>query len=337
MRVSGLSSTELNVLAASGNTSAAAFATLHMPATSDITIAATFTITQDGLDVVPTYPLDPGRSYVVRLDPARLPTPRAEAPVVTTLTMPAAIAGAATTVSGIFPSSTVWPENTLRFYLHFSGPMGGSSAVGHVRLVDAHGEEIEDVLLEIDVDLWNTDYTRRTVFFDPGRVKRGIRPNRELGRALVAGQRYAIVVGTTWKDADGRPLSKEFRHDFTAGPAVEVAVTPTAWSIGPAIVGTRDPVVVEFPWSLDEGLLHRALGVTTANGTVIDGAIAISDDERRWTFTPARTWEAVAHSLVVLTLLEDPAGNRVGEPFEFEMFGTPVPDAERVTLPIPKR
>ena len=104
-----------------------------------------------------------------------------------------------------------------------------------------------------------------------------------------------------------------------------------------AIVGTRDPVVVEFPWSLDEGLLHRALGVTTADGTVIDGAIAISDDERRWTFTPARTWEAVAHSLVVLTLLEDPAGNRVGEPFEFEMFGTPVPDAERVTLPIPKR
>ena len=338
MRVSGLSSVELTALASATPTpNASGFASIQLPAVTDISVAATFTVTADGLDIVPTFPLDPGRSYVVRLDPAKLPVPRSGAPVITTLTMPAAAAGAATVVSHIYPSSAVWPENTLRFYLHFSGPMSSTSAVGHVRLVDAHGTEITDVLLDVDVDLWNTDYTRRTVLFDPGRVKRGIRPNRELGRALISGQRYAIVVSTTWKDAAGNPLGQEFRHTFTAGPAVEAALTPGTWSIGPTVAGTREPVVLQFPWSLDEGLLHRAVGVTAADGTVLDGVITISDHERRWTFTPTHVWAAAPHSLVVLTLLEDASGNRVGEPFEFEMFGKPQPDVERVTLAIPRR
>ena len=65
--------------------------------------------------------------------------------------------------------------------------MSRASALGFVRLVDDAGQEVPDALLELDVDLWNDDHTRYTVFFDPGRVKRGVRPNVELGRALRAG------------------------------------------------------------------------------------------------------------------------------------------------------
>ncbi len=32
------------------------------------------------------------------------------------------------------------------------------------------------------MDLWNEDRTRFTVLYDPGRVKRGILPNEEMGR-----------------------------------------------------------------------------------------------------------------------------------------------------------
>lgn len=340
VRVTGLSSAELTALSGTTMTpeALARLVSIQVPHAGDIAVATRYTVTPISLDLEPLYALEPGRSYLVRLDPAHLPLPRTDSPLlVATITVPAAAAREATSVSGIFPSSSEWPENTLRFYLYFSAPMSGTSAVGHVKLVDEAGEEVAEVLLDIDVDLWNTEYTRRTVFFDPGRVKRGIRPNRELGRALVAGKRYAIVVSQSWKDSSGRPLAREFRHEFMAVPAVEVAVEPVAWSIGAIAAGTRDPLVVRFPRSLDEGLLRRALGVATSGGTVIDGHIGIEDHEQQWTFTPSQPWSAAPHSLVILTLLEDPAGNKVGEPFEFEMFGQPTPVAERMTLPIPRK
>lgn len=340
VRVTGLSTAELAGLASTTWTpdALARLVSIQVPHAGDIAVATRYTVTATSLDLEPVYPLEPGRSYLVRVDPAALPHPREDGtPVVSTITVPAAVMGEATSVSRIFPSASEWPENTLRFYLHFSAPMAGTSAAGHVRLVDGSGDEVEDVLLDIDVDLWNTDYTRRTVFFDPGRVKRGIRPNRELGRALVAGRRYAIIVHTAWTDASGRPLARQFRHDFTAAPAIETAVEPESWIIGGIAAGTRDPLVVTFPWALDEGLLRRAVGVATTGGTMVDGEVTIGDYETRWTFVPARPWSAGAHSLVVLTLLEDPAGNKVGEPFEFEMFGRPAPETERVFLPIPRK
>jgi hypothetical protein len=243
-----------------------------------------------------------------------------------------------TRVTAIYPSSSLWPENTLRFYLHFSAPMSGTSAIGHVRLVDDGGAEVREALLEVDVDLWNKEYTRRTVFFDPGRVKRGIKPNVDLGRALIAGRKYAIVVSTSWRDAQGQSLAQEFRHAFTAAPPVEAPLDPAAWSIAAPSQGTRDPILVRFPWALDEGLLQRALGVTDTGGRPLDGAIAVGTDQTSWTFTPVSPWRAVPHSLVVLTLLEDPAGNKVGQAFEFEMFKAPnAPEADRVTLPFRPR
>ena len=304
----------------------------------DIAIAGTSRVTQDAVEVVPQFSLDPGREYVVRVDGSRLPVPRPGGVTETRVTLARSTSQPTTRVTAIYPSSTLWPENTLRFYLHFSAPMSGTSAIGHVRLVDDSGAEVREALLEVDVDLWNKEYTRRTVFFDPGRVKRGIKPNVELGRALIAGRKYAIVVSTSWRDAQGQPLAQEFRHAFTAAPPVEAPLDPAAWSITVPSQGTRDPIVVRFPWALDEGLLQRALGVSDVSNRPLDGAVAVGTDQTSWTFTPALPWRAVPHSLVVLTLLEDPAGNKVGQAFEFEGFKAPkAPEAERVTLPFRPR
>jgi hypothetical protein len=127
--------------------------------------------------------------------------------------------------------------------------------------VDDAGQEVTDALLELEVDFWNDDHTRYTVFFDPGRVKRGIRPNRELGRALREGRRYAIVVDAAWRDANGQPLKASYRREFVAGPPVDSALNPRDWRIEPPAAGTRDPLVVTFPWPLHHGLLQRAVGV----------------------------------------------------------------------------
>lgn len=334
VRVTGWSSAELRTLQDRPLSAADGLVRVSVATAPDIAMAGTYRVTTDAVEVVPKFPLDPGREYLVRIDGTKLAAPRTDGITDARVTVPAVAGKPATHVTAIYPSSSTWPENILRFYLHFSAPMSGTSAIGHVQLVDAKGAEIQEALLEVDVDLWNTDYTRRTVFFDPGRVKRGIRPNRELGRALTAGGKYGIVVKTTWRDAKGQPLSQEFRHTFVAGPAIEAPVDPAAWSISSPAKGTREPVVVRFPWALDEGLLQRAIGVGDAGGQPLKGTVTIGPDQTSWTFTPESPWRAAPHLLLVLTLLEDPAGNKVGQAFEFEMFKAPqTAEPERQTLP----
>lgn len=335
VRVTGWSSDELNSLRARDLPAAVwnQLLQVSVAGTTGITIAGRHRVNVDSVDVVPRFTLDRGREYVVRINPSALPAPRPGSIVETRVMLPALGAAPTVSVTAIYPSSTVWPDNILRFYLHFSAPMPGTAAVGHVRLVDDTGQEVRDALLDVDVDLWNRDYTRRTVFFDPGRVKRGIRPNLELGRALIAGRKYAIVVSPSWRDGRGQELIRKFHHEFTAGPPVERPVEPAAWAIEPPPAGSRDPLVVRFPWALDEGLLQRAMGVTSAGGQPIDGTVAVRAQEMEWTFTPAAAWRNAPHALAILTVLEDPAGNKVGQAFEFEMFAQPrTADAERITI-----
>jgi hypothetical protein len=338
IRVTGWSSEELDGLRGLNQQGWPEIVRVSVPGTNNIAIAGTYRVTPDAVEMVPQFSLDAGREYVVRVDGSRLAKPRAGDVVETRVTVPGATSSPTTRVTAIYPSASTWPENTLRFYLHFSSAMSGTSAIGHVRLVDDRGAEVREALLDVDVDLWNSGYTRRTVFFDPGRVKRGIKPNVDLGRALVAGRKYAIVVSTSWHDAQRQPLAQEFRHEFTAGPPVEAAVDPSAWTITPPARGTREPVTVTFPWALDEGLLHRALGVVAGSAQPLDGEVAVGPGQTSWSFTPASPWRAVPHALVALTLLEDPAGNKVGQAFEFEMFKAPkAPEADRVTLPFRPR
>ena len=78
--------------------------------------------------------------------------------------------------------------------------------------LDDRGQEVVDAFLPLDADFWNDDRTRYTVFFDPGRVKRGILPNKQMGRALAAGKRYTLLVKREWRDGHGLPLKEEFRQ-----------------------------------------------------------------------------------------------------------------------------
>jgi hypothetical protein len=239
-------------------------------------------------------------------------------------------------VSAIHPSAGAWPENLLRFYIHFSAPMSRASSVGFVRLVDDRGAEVKDALLEMDVDLWNDDRTRCTVFFDPGRVKRGIRPNRELGRALRSGRRYAIVVDATWKDQWGQPLKAAFRHEFTAGPAIEKGISTADWRVTPPAGGTQAAVEIAFAWPLDRALAERTIGIVGSDGRPVAGNVSVEPGETRWRFVPASPWRAGAYQIVIDQSLEDVSGNQIGRAFEID-DRDPVagaPRADRVFLPL---
>ena len=284
------------------------------------------------LRFTPRFPFDPGQRYAVVFDPALLPSARdgsphspasRAGPVSATIELPAPDRAPSTRVAAVYPSALEVPENHLRLYIVFSAPMGLGAGSPYIRLVDEHGGPLADPFLPLDVDLWNEDRTRFTVLYDPGRVKRGILPNEEMGRPLAVGNTYVLEIDAGWRDAEGQPLVEPFRREFRVGPAQERALDPADWRLEVPAAGTRDPLAVTFPAPLDYGLLQRALRVATAGGQPLAGEIRIEREETRWLFTPRTPWQPGEHQLVAAATLEDVAGNRIGRAFEVDESAGP--------------
>ena len=153
------------------------------------------------------------------------------------------------------------------------------------------------------------------MFFDPGRQKRGILPNREMVDRSSQDARDTLAIDREWIDGHSRPLRETYSRRFRVAPADLAPVSYRRWSITPPAAGTRDPLSVRFPEPLDHGLLLRAVGVRR-DGQPLTGEVRVDEHESRWSMTPAAPWTAGRYELVALGILEDLAGNRIGRAFE---------------------
>lgn len=309
-------------------------------ATDRPAVLGTYAIHEGALRFTPQFPLDPGQRYDVVFDPSQIPPGARDAlassnlsRLVAIVEVPAREHAATTKVVDVYPSAPEVPENQLRMYILFSAPMGLRAGAENVRLLDERGEAIVDPFLPLDVDLWNEDRTRFTLLFDPGRVKRGILPNEQMGRSLVAGRKYTLVIDAAWRDTLGQPLTAPFRRDFRVGPPVERPLDPGAWRINAPREGTSDPLVVSFPAPLDHALLHRALSVSDRGGARLAGEIRLQESETRWLFTPSAPWHAGEYELHAASTLEDVAGNRIGKAFEVDERTQSGAQARSVAIP----
>jgi hypothetical protein len=295
-----------------------------------------YAVTDGAVRFTPLFPFDQGRQYHVRFEPSRLPGGGADAGgvVETTVGRPASTAVPSTVVARVYPSGDVVPENLLRMYVEFSAPMGRKSGVEYIALLDHRGKEIEGAVLPLDYEFWSPDHKRFTIFFDPGRVKKGILPNVQMGRPLEKGRSVTLVISREWLDENGLPLKEEFRRALRVGPTDLDPLDTTAWRIQSPAAGSRDGVVVTFPEPLDHGLLMRALGLNR-DGKEVEGAIAVDENETRWIFTPTTPWRAGTYQLLALDILEDLAGNQIGRAFEVDNFDTvdKGPNPETITIP----
>lgn len=277
-----------------------------------------YAVEGESLRFTPRFAFRPGMTYRVEFRPPQAPP---DAPsILQRLTTPPPPPTPPTRVVAIYPSSSVLPENQLRFYLHFSAPMSAGQAYRHIQLWTEDGRPVPRAFLEIGEELWDERFERLTLLFDPGRVKHGLKPREEFGPVLVAGQRYVLRVDHRWQDAAGQPLAADYEKRFTAGPAVETAVDVALWKIVPPPAGSRQPLVVQFDRPLDRALLLRMILVEGPAGQQIEGQITLTDAERTWSFHPADAWQAGNYALVVDTALEDSAGNNLRRPFEVDVF-----------------
>ena len=273
-----------------------------------------YEITEGRIVFTPMFPLDPGRQYHVTYSPPGV------TPITSIVSLPARNMTPTTMVTEVYPTAEVVPENQLRLYIHFSAPMGSKGGLSYVHLFDEAGAEVVDPFLPLDAEFFNDDRTRYTVFFDPGRQKRGIAPIAAMGRSLTEGQSYTLVVDSDWRDGNGLPLTQQFKRTFKVGPPDDKPLDLHTWKVLAPPAGTLTPLSVAFPEPLDHGLLLRALGVVSPDGTAMPGKVDIGASELTWSFTPQSPWIAGAYNVVAFASLEDLAGNRVGRAFEVDQF-----------------
>jgi hypothetical protein len=340
VEATGLSASEIEDIATRNDASEAFAKILSVSVISEgkrddlPAMAGTYIVSGSSLRFTPRYALRPGLRYRAVLVPGTSPVEKSEA-VTLEVSVPEAAARQPTEVTHVYPTSATLPENQLKFYVHFSAPMGRGEAYEHVRLLDARGRPADLPFLELAEELWDASGKRLTLLIDPGRIKRGLKPREDLGPVLEAGREYTLVIDHSWRDASGRALQTDFRKRFRTTAPVEEGIDEKAWKIAPPPAGSKQALVVKFLRPLDHALVERTITVVGTSGTPLAGTGQAADEERRWEFRPETPWTAGHYQLVVDTSLEDLAGNRVGRAFDVDELGTADKRAPGETVSIP--
>lgn len=273
---------------------------------------------RDGmLRFTPRFPLERGTRYraIFRLDGGR------EGMILSsTFRLPELPLKPSAFVAAVYPSADELPENLLKFYVHFSKPMRGGRIYEHIHLLNEQGRPVELPFLEIDEELWDPAMMRLTLFIDPGRIKRGVRPLEEIGPALEAGKVFKLVIDQAWQDHTGAPLTGTFVKPFRVGPPVRQAIKIADWKIHPPEAGSTAPLKVHFPRPMDHALATRMISVRHAAGDIVRGEVSLAGEERVWMLRPEVSWPGGTYRLVAQTTLEDLAGNNIGKAFEVDQF-----------------
>ena len=193
-----------------------------------------------------------------------------------------------TEIEHIYPSADRLPENQLRFYIHFTQPMGRGQAYQHIHLFDADDKLVEGALLELGEELWDRDMRRFTLLFDP--AAREARPEAARGAGPGAARRTPLHADDRRRLARraGQAAGGRGEQDVHRRAAGRAPLDPAQWKIEPPPAGGNAVLVVRFPTPLDRAMLERVMWVVEPRGARVPGAIEVADEERHVAVQAAR-------------------------------------------------
>jgi hypothetical protein len=288
----------------------------------DQPIAGRYFLNGDSLLFKPVYPFSPGQSYhavfilkyFLITDAAKSDSPSDRLEL--SFSVPEEI-HPLTTVEAIYPESANLPENLLRMYVYFSAPMMPGEAYSHIKLIRENGTMVERAFLVIDQELWDSERKRFTLLFDPGRIKRDLRSNIDLGTPIRQGEKYHLVINSAWRGANGNSLAKSIRKTFFVAQAERAKVTTRTWSVITPLAGTVGDVIVSFDRPMDHAMALKHITVNSHSGIVAGHAETV--DDVVWKFTPDHPWTEGEYVLAISPLLEDVAGNNLNNVFDLDV------------------
>lgn len=219
-------------------------------------------------------------------------------------------------VLAVYPNADTLPQNTLKLYLQFSQPMREGQSAQYIHLVKNNTDTLPGVFLDLQPELWNEDRTVLTVWFDPGRIKRGLQPNLRLGPPLKEGEHYQVLIDKDWHSAAGLALRDNYVTAFVAGKRDSLSPDPATWNIRIPSKGTLQPIKIVIDEPLDYFLLLECLQVMHEDKSIVKGHFDVAKTGDRIQFTPAEPWQAGNFYLAVATKLEDLAGNNINRVFD---------------------
>ncbi len=282
-------------------------------------LLGTVSVVDQQLVFTPRFPFGTGVAFKARLAFDRIEPQSRRKPILHDFTFEPSPTGEATQLVAMYPTANRVPQNILKMYLQFSQPMSRGEAYDRIRFVDDQGRLIPEPFIRIQPELWSPDGRRFTLLFDPGRIKRELRPNRELGPPFKSETKYRVVIDAAWRDARGQPLGKEFEKSFATAAPDRQQPAVARWIVAAPAADSRERLEVTFDETLDRGMLDHALRVLDASGNRVAGRPRVLDDELGWEFVPAHPWPAGDYRLIADPRLEDLAGNSLAKPFETEL------------------
>jgi hypothetical protein len=263
-------------------------------------------VTVKDIVFTPVVPFTAGHSYLIFYQDR----------LIREVTVPLPDAQSAPAITAIYPSTDTLPENVLKLYVLFSGPMREGEALDHIKLIPETGDTLTGTFLNLQPELWNEASDVLTIWFDPGRIKRDLIPNREKGNPLTRRQHYTLVIDSAWAGANGLTLQQTFRKKFFVTARDSTSPKPENWRYSAPLAATFDPFTVSFPESLDYFLLQESLTILDASLKPVAGTFRVMPEERAVKFMPNEKWQPGQFRLRITSVLEDLAGNNLNRPFE---------------------
>jgi hypothetical protein len=219
----------------------------------------------------------------------------------------------------IFPATDTVPENLLKIYLVFSKPMVTGHSLQYVKLNNDKGDSLPNTFLYLQSELWNEDETVLTLWLDPGRIKRGLQPNKSMGAPLINGKHYKLIISPQWPDKQGTALTQSYSKDFMVTERDAVSPSPGIWKLLIPQNNTTQPLVVDFGEPLDHELLMHAIRIVDSGGSMVNGTMTINARQTSYSFIPAKPWTAGTYKLLIEGRLEDLAGNNLNRLFDVDL------------------
>ncbi|HUP79439.1 MAG TPA: Ig-like domain-containing protein, partial [Pirellula sp.] len=276
-------------------------------------LLGTCSIKDSELRFTSRFRLSPAVRYRVELDSRLIDSPYELPAIVFTsrdrIRLPAA------TVSAVYPTADILPENLLKFYIHFSAPMSRGEAYQRIHLIQGV-HEVEAPFLELGEELWDTEQKRFTLFIHPGRIKRGLKPREDSGTPMTEGKEYSLRIDAAWLGADRQPLAAAFVKKFRVIGPDGRQPNPKNWKIVAPSANSKQPISLTFDEPLDHAMLNRVVQIRDASKALVAGSIGVKDRETVWCFEPTDPWKPGTYIISVATNIEDLAGNNLARPFE---------------------
>lgn len=288
-------------------------------------IAGSYQKQNDAVLFEPLIPFTHGLSYEILTDNK----------IISQFTIPYVNQKNAPELLSIYPVKDTLPENLLKMHFCFSEPMREGQSVQHLTLLKDNTDTLYRTFLDLQPELWNEDGTILTVWLDPGRIKRELQPNTQLGTPLQSNTPYTLLVSNQWKGKNGASLTKQYQKKFITTIRDSISPNPKTWIIQPPTVSSTQPLIVHFLETLDYNLITTTLHVVDEANSEVKGKWNSNEKADGISFIPDKSWSTGNYLLQVEARLEDLAGNNLNRAFDVNVKHKTIPLSSEEIITIP--